>query len=45
VPGQKRVRILPLEKPYLLAFQDVTQPWPKMILFGQAGFIILRGGA
>ena len=40
----KRCRILPSEKPVLWAFQDVTQAWPKSILFGQEGIIILRGG-
>ena len=44
VPGQKRCRILPLEKPVLWAFQSVTQPWPQSILFGHEGPIILRGG-
>ena len=42
VPGQKRYRILPLERPVWRAFRSVTQPWPQSILFGQAGFIILR---
>ena len=42
VPGQKRYRILPLERPVWRAFQSVTQPWPQSILFGQAGSIILQ---
>ncbi len=44
VRGQKRYRILPSERPVWRAFQNVTQAWPQTILFGQAGFIILRGG-
>ena len=43
VPGRKRYPILSFERPALWAFRSVTQPWPQMILFGQAGFIILRG--
>src|SRR5262249_51538028 len=39
VPGQKRYRILPLEKPVWRSFQSVTSAWPKMILFGQTRFI------
>ena len=42
MPGQKRYRILPLERPVWRAFQSVTQAWPQSILFGQAGFIILQ---
>ena len=37
VPGQKRYRILPLERPVWRPFRSVTQPWPQTILFGQAG--------
>ena len=43
VPGQKRVRILLLEKPAFWAFRYLTRPWPQLILFGQAEIIILRG--
>ena len=43
VSGRKRGRILSSGKPVLWAFRNVTQPWPQTILFGQAGFIILRG--
>ena len=42
VPGQKRYRILPSERPVWRPFRSVTQPWPQWILFGHAGFIILQ---
>src|SRR5262249_15912725 len=36
VTGQKRVPIFLFGKPVFWAFQNVTQPWPQSILFGQA---------
>jgi hypothetical protein len=32
------------EMPVLWAFHKCCSAWPESILFGQAGFIILRGG-
>ena len=43
VPGQKRYRILPLERPVWRPFRSVTPAWPQSILSGQAAPIILRG--
>jgi resolvase-like protein len=40
VPGQKRCRILPFERPVWRPLQSVTQPWPHSILFGQIAPII-----
>ncbi len=42
VSGQKRVPISVYEEPVLLAFRDDRPAWLPMILFGQAGFIVVR---
>ena len=43
VPGQKRYAILRFPRPVFRPFSSDAPAWPKTILSGQAGFIILRG--
>jgi hypothetical protein len=39
----KRCSVLGLVEARCVGIRNVTQTWPESILFGQAGFIILRG--